>query len=296
MSKTCLINTLIKKLFTIALLALPLVFSGCSVSDFQHKFQHKHEQKNNAPQSSWVKTEKDHGKTHQLTKLFSEHFAQQFGEGLAEHILSHPNITDDIHCQTIPTNFHELHGDDVSANAQAPSQLCTLEVMIYEPVYVNKVNFFVKNNDGSIKVLNILTKSGSSSFSSFEFSEKGKYLTVVFTDEGHPFFVFFETQKFIKNPEKAQVGEVFEEYYLDHIETFYDNGDFIFALREETIYGCLSGEIEIEPKTDTTEEVKRCLFHHNIFDEYNSFSSRKPFTPSRSKRSVKMPYVCHAYD
>jgi len=210
--------------------------------------------------------------------------ANQFGQNLAKHILNHPDVADDIHCVIIPS--------DQTVNTK---QLCTLTVDEYEPVYVTKVTFFVKNEHGDIRVLNDLVNAGNASFSHFEFSENGKYLYITFADEGHPFFVFFDTQKFINDDKNAEVGEVFEEYFLDHIESFYDNGDFVFAINEGTITGCLDGEVETEPKTANTDEVKRCLFHHNIFDDYSSFSSNEPFIPSRSKRRIKMPYVCNAF-
>lgn len=225
--------------------------------------------------------------------------AEQFGQNLAKHILNHPDIADDIDCKIIPTKTAQLIDDakpDKSPEQEVKQkQLCTLTVNEYEPVYVTKVTFFIKDEQGDIKVLNDLVDSGNSSFSHFNFSEKGKYLYITFTDEGHPFFVFFDTLKFINNEKEDQVGEVFEEYFLDHIESFYDNGDFVFALSEGAITGCLEGEVEIEPKTANSEEVKRCLFHHNIFDQYNSFSSDKPYSPSRSKRRVEMPYVCNAF-
>jgi len=215
----------------------------------------------------------------------STQFANLFGQNLAKHILNHPDAVDDIHCATIPS--------DETVNTK---QLCTLEVDEYEPFYVTKVTFFIKDDNGDINVLSNLEDSGSSSFSHFDFSENGKYLYVTFADEGHPFFVFFDTQKFINNDKNPQVGELFEEYFLDHIESFYDNGDIVYALREGTITGCLiHGEVEIEPKTETTDEVKRCLFHYNIFDKYNSFGSSEPYVPTRSKRRIQMPYVCKAF-
>ena len=79
------------------------------------------------------------------------------------------------------------------------------------------------------------------------------------------------------------------------VRTFFDNGDIVYALREATITGCLNGEVEIEPKTASTDEVKRCLFHHNIFDQHSGFSSNEPFIPTRSKRRIKVPYACEAF-
>jgi len=227
--------------------------------------------------------------------------AQNFGQNLAKHILNHPEVVNDIVCKMLPLKISLLINDAKSDNTVAhneknkPEQLCTLTVDEYEPVYVTKVTFFIKDENGAIRVLNDLVNAGNASFSHFEFSEYGKYLYITFADEGHPFFVFFDTQKFINDDKNAEVGEVFEEYFLDHIESFYDNGDFVFAINEGTITGCLDGEIEIEPKTANTDEVKRCLFHHNIFDYYSSFSSSEPFTPSRSKRRINMPYVCNAF-
>jgi hypothetical protein len=223
-----------------------------------------------------------------------EGFSNQFGHSLARHILRHPDVADDIRCKAIPTDMSTI------GSVHQSKQLCLLTVITDEPDYFKKTTLFVKTKDvkakkSDIKVLTKFTDYRSSYLSDIGFSENGKYVYLVFTDEGHPFFVFWDTQKLINNEPDAQVGEVFEEYFLDHIESFYDNGDFVYVLREGTITGCLDGEVEVEPKTDNGEQVKRCLFHHNIFDQYRSFSSKEPFIPSRSIRRIQMPYVCNAF-
>ena len=227
------------------------------------------------------------------------HLAEQFGQNLAKHILNHPNIADNIHCATIPSNnSHPTNGsmaNNESDDTVSEKQLCTLEVVEYEPELITLMSFFVKSGHGDITVIDSFDVEGESTLGRIGFSEHGKYFYLVKTDEGHPWFTFFDTQKFLTNYMYAGVGEVFEEYYLDHIESFYDNGDIVFAIIEDTIMGCLSGEIEIEPKTKSTDEVKRCLFHYNIFDKYNSFGSSDPYVPTRSKRRIQMPYVCKAF-
>jgi hypothetical protein len=219
-----------------------------------------------------------------------EAFAKKFPTVLAVHIINHPGVVDDIRCQSIPININtpvKIHGE---------KQLCILQFTTYEPFYSTKTTVFVKNKINEISVLTNFIDDESSYLSHIEYSENGKFLYFMFTDEGHPFFVFFDAQKFINNEPDAQVGELFEEYFLDHIETFYDNGDIVYALREGTITGCLThGEVEVEPKIDNNEQVKRCLFHHNVFDKYNSLSSNEPFIPTSSKRRVIMPYVCNAF-
>jgi hypothetical protein len=224
-----------------------------------------------------------------------EAFAKQFSPELATYIMNHPDVVDDIRCQSIPINI------DTPVKTHEEKQLCILAFTTYEPFFSEKTTLFVKNKNADITVLTNFIDDESSYLSHIEFSENGKYIYLMLTDEGHPFFVFFDTQKFINNEPEAQVGELFEEYFLDHIESFYDNGDIVFALREGTITGCLNhGEVEVEPKTDGTEQVKRCLFHHNIFDKYNSFGSTRDiseaFIPTSSKRRVIMPYVCNAFN
>jgi hypothetical protein len=224
-----------------------------------------------------------------------EAFAKQFSPELATYIMNHPDVVDDIRCQSVPINI------DTPVKAHEEKQLCILQFTIYEPFYSTRTTVFVKNKYFEINVLTNFIDDESSYLSHIEFSENGKFLYLMLTDEGHPFFVFFDTQKFINNDADAQVGGLFEEYFLDHIETFYDNGDIVYALREGTITGCLdNGEVEIVPKTDSTALVTRCLFHHNIFDKYNSFGSTRDiseaFIPTSSKRRVIMPYVCNAFN
>ena len=100
----------------------------------------------------------------------------EFSASLSEHILDHP---DSAHCKEIP------------AGVARPDkkQLCALDVVEYEPVYVTKATFFIKDEQGDIKVINKLLDNGNSSFSHFNFSENGKYLYITFTDEGHAYFV-----------------------------------------------------------------------------------------------------------
>ncbi|GAA6170713.1 hypothetical protein NBRC116592_03830 [Colwellia sp. KU-HH00111] len=202
-----------------------------------------------------------------------------------QQAVNSPDLTDDIHCINIPTDKPE----------PSQSQLCILHSKSYQPQYSEMHGLFVKNKIGDITLLEHFSDEQLASLGYVGFSENGRYLYAVFTDEGHPYFVFFDSEKFINNQANAQVGEVFEEYFIDHIEVLYENGDFVFALREGTISGCLSGEVEIAAKTSQTDEVKRCLFHHNIFDQYSNLMSSDPSLPTRSKRQIPMPYVCKAF-
>jgi hypothetical protein len=269
------IKKLITLFFTLTVIA---TLAGCCCSNPNY-------QKNNedVPTNAMVRTNT------------VEAFAKQFSPELATYFMNHPEVVDDIRCQLIPINI------DTPVKAHEEKQLCILAFTTYEPFYSIKTTVFVKNKNNEINVLTNFIDDESSYLSHIAFSESGKFLYLILTDEGHPFFVFFDTQKFINNDADAQVGGLFEEYFLDHIETFYDNGDIVYALREGTITGCLSnGEVEIEPKTDNSEQVKRCLFHHNIFEKYNSFGSTRdtnePFIPTSSKRRVIMPYVCNAFN
>jgi hypothetical protein len=141
-------------------------------------------------------------------------------------------LIDDIGCKAIPINNASI------VKPHEEKQLCVLKTQTDELEDSNKTTLFVKDKNGGITVLTHFIDDESSYLSHIELSENGKYIYLMLTDEGHPFF--FDTQKFINNMPDAQVGELFEEYFLDHIENFYDNGDIVYALREGTITGCLN--------------------------------------------------------
>ena len=205
--------------------------------------------------------------------------AQEFGPILATHILNHPNIDDDIHCATIPFAM------GISGATTDKKQLCTLEIVEYEPELITRMSFFIKSENGDVTVIDSFHAEGESTLGRIGFSENGKYFYLVKTDEGHPWFTFYDTQKFFTDYMHAQVGEVFEEYLLAHIEGFYDNGDFVFALREDIITSCGHDEMEVDSKTANNEEENGCLVRHNIFDQYNSLSSHE--------EKVSLALECH---
>ncbi|GAA6170699.1 hypothetical protein NBRC116592_03690 [Colwellia sp. KU-HH00111] len=197
--------------------------------------------------------------------------ADQFGQDLAKHIINHPNIDDDIHCETIPFAVEE---DNVINDKR---QLCTLEILEYEPELITRMSFFIKSENRDITVIDSFHAEGESTLGQIGFSENGKYFYLVKTDEGHPWFIFYDTQKFLNDYMHAQVGDVFEEYFLSHIAGFYDNGDFIFALREDIVIGCDDNlDSRNEMKKETTSESTKveifCLIRHNIFEKYFSLS------------------------
>lgn len=209
--------------------------------------------------------------------------AEKFGQKLARHIINHPNIEDEIHCETIPFAV------GISDGTTGKKQLCTLEVIEYEPELVTRMSFFIKSDNGDITVIDSFHAEGESTLGRIGFSENGKYFYLVKADEGHPWFTFHDTEKFFTDYMHAQVGEVFEEYFLAHIEGFYDNGDFVFTLREDIITSCDNDndnyEVEVAPNTANIKEVKGCLVRHNIFDQYNSLSSHA--------EKVSLPLECH---
>lgn len=215
--------------------------------------------------------------------------AEQFGQHLAKHILTHPNVADNIHCATIPLN-NTLSTDGTKSinnlgDRQSEKQLCTLEVIEYEPKLITRMSFFTKSGDGDISVIDSFHAEGESTLGQIGFSENGKYFYLVKTDEGHPWFTFYDTQKFLTDYMHAQVGEVFEEYFLDHIEAFYDNGDIVFSLREDIITNCANNEMAVNSITANNKAAKGCLMRHNIFEQYNSLSSHK--------EKVSLPLECH---
>ena len=64
---------------------------------------------------------------------------------------------------------------------------------------------------------------------SFLFSPNGLYLAQEFTEEGHPHFIIYKTESFLNNKQAKPLG-YFEDYYLEDIIAFDDNGELIYRL------------------------------------------------------------------
>lgn len=186
--------TLIKNVSFVLMLSVFTLISGCSIIGTS-------EQTNEPALSS----------EHSITLV-----AQKFGQHLAKHILNHPDIANNIHCAIIPSNSaHSADGSTVANSSDDmvnEKQLCTLEVVEYSPELITQMSFFVKEENGDITVIDSFHVEGEATLGRIVFSQSGKYFYLVKTDEGHPWFTFYDTQKFLSNYMYAQVGEVFEEY------------------------------------------------------------------------------------
>lgn len=141
---------------------------------------------------------------------------------LAEFIVTHEDISDHISCEDIPNNKNKL---------------CVISKANEINHYLFDTAFFVKTVDDNYKILENFN-SFESSFGYIGFSPEGTYLYVVFAEEGHPFFIFFQTDLFLKNSKDAQVGKVLDDYYLSHVEKLYDDGRFVYQRRINDIESC----------------------------------------------------------
>ena len=64
------------------------------------------------------------------------------------------------------------------------------------------------------------------------YSEKGGYLAEIYSEEGHPYFVFFDSQSYFYEKEPKHFGFL-EDYYLGKIESFSEDGVFTYSLWKE---------------------------------------------------------------
>lgn len=96
----------------------------------------------------------------------------------------------------------------------------------------------------------------------FIFSPNGNYIAIIETEEGHPFFAFYETKALLNNQNKVAPLMVLDDINLAHFEFLKDNGDVAYALTEGAVALCQSYEIEfIEGHPTHTE---RCVVGYNL--------------------------------
>ncbi len=119
--------------------------------------------------------------------------------------------------------------------------LCAVEHIHYEGVLMSSVKFYLIRGEQKLQLNTHQTNNSISSFGGFAFSDNGKYLYLSWADEGHPYFIFFDTDKFIHEQENAGVGHGFEDYYLYQIISFTDQGDFVYQLMTASNEQCQQG-------------------------------------------------------
>lgn len=82
----------------------------------------------------------------------------------------------------------------------------------------------------------------------------GHNLYIAYADEGHPYFIFYRTDKFM-NDEAATLAQT-SVYKVDSIEAFDDEGNITYTISE-----CF----DEDPEGESTNAKKvQCEFHYNI--------------------------------
>jgi hypothetical protein len=121
--------------------------------------------------------------------------------------------------------------------------------------------------------------NSESSFGHLVFSPNGKYMYISYADEGHPYFIFYDTDKFINDDKDAELAQV-SQYRVESIDEFYDNGDIVYSLNN-----CV--ESEQAPASENLE-TESCMFYNNI----TSNKSDQKNTMERAQKSFDALMAC----
>jgi len=150
----------------------------------------------------------------------------------------------------------------IAVPEQTKTLVCINTKDVDNGVPINMGEYYLVTEGKPIKSLT-RNQNVDSSFGYLVFSPKGKYLYIAYADEGHPYFVFYDTTKFINDDKSAELDSV-SQYRVDSIDELYDNGDVAYSLSD--CFDHLNSQQEVEVPTELNNaEKEQCEFHYNIF-------------------------------
>lgn len=162
---------------------------------------------------------------------------------------------------SLPTSkqqhLNELFQQCITLTINNTQQLCINSHDSVQGLPITIATFFRVQQNAPIQELTHYINE-SSAFGEVKFSNNGKYLYIMYADEGHPYFVFYNTSKFIENDPTAQIYQL-NEYGISHIEQMNDNGDVIFSSID-----CLDNTFHTATKLQVTNNAS-CQYKLNIF-------------------------------
>ncbi|WP_460311293.1 hypothetical protein [Aliiglaciecola aliphaticivorans] len=96
------------------------------------------------------------------------------------------------------------------------------------------------------------------------FSRHGKYTVMAFAEEGHPYFVVYETSRFLESEQRPTAIAILSDYFLSDLIVLEDDGTARFAKNHDTNregenIDCFDPNIDRELHNDT------CFVNINIF-------------------------------
>ncbi|MEP4890588.1 MAG: hypothetical protein ABJV04_11215 [Aliiglaciecola sp.] len=98
------------------------------------------------------------------------------------------------------------------------------------------------------------------------FSQHGKYSVMGFAEEGHPYFLVYETSAFLQSEQRPKAIAVLSDYYLTDLLILEDDGTAHFAKADgvnddEDLTDCFDADIDSYLHNDN------CTVRMNIFDK-----------------------------
>ncbi|GAC13871.1 hypothetical protein GLIP_1230 [Aliiglaciecola lipolytica E3] len=117
-----------------------------------------------------------------------------------------------IECQTVPNKQIDI---------------CTLSTQS-EHYPVNDLILY-KREDGRFFVYLETIKGDVAGSWFWGFSNQGKYAVMSFAEEGHPHFVFYDTEQFLQSEQRPKPISVVSDYFLGQLMELRDDGTAIFG-------------------------------------------------------------------
>lgn len=180
-----------------------------------------------------------------------------------------------------PLSTTENSYDECYSIPQRSEKICLISFQENEQgALMTHVSYTLVSSNQVIKHL-VNNVDAGQYFCGIGFSTGGKYLYQCFSGEGHAYYSFYLLDDFIKDKKNAEIGRGFEDSFLDHIESFADNGELIYALNHDSHDACFDSAVEIIPLNGKPTSEKRCLKAINILPAYK-----------KQQMVIPQPHIC----
>ncbi|GAA6186613.1 MULTISPECIES: hypothetical protein [Alteromonadaceae] len=167
----------------------------------------------------------------------------------------------------IPTNgiaAADLMSLECQIVPQKNLEICSLSTQA-EHFPVNDLILY-KREKGHLPVLIEVIKGDVAISWFWGFSTQGKYSVMSFAEEGHPYFVVFETEAFLQTEQRPTAIAVVSDYFLESLIELQDDGTAVFAYSGSRQTASDGGEC-VDAQYDNQSLNENCFVTINILDK-----------------------------
>ena len=102
-------------------------------------------------------------------------------------------------------------------------------------------------------------QSQTSTFTGVGFSDGGRYMWLSWADEGHPYYLIYNTRDFLNNAHETKSIKTVGDYYLEDIVSFTDQGVLSYTLSDGAQQNCPTSPGRPNFKIDKQSGQRQCL-------------------------------------